>query len=176
MHRRSSLQEPGKGRASLKTGASLIVVPEVPRLPTGCRGLGAPSLRLPDGGPLLLCFSRKLELLCLLSLGPCQLAQPSLQSVGAHISESNPWARQRPETAICPLWVQMSGRREARAGCQLPSGGSAWEGGLGRIIPVLVAELRSHFGEEEGMLGQGASLVSGAPRAVQDRRRLLLWK
>ena len=45
-------------------------------------------------------------------------------------------------TAICPLWVQMSGKREAQAMCQLPGGGPAWDVGLGRIRPVLFIELR----------------------------------
>lgn len=62
--------------------------------------------------------------------GPCKQIQflPAVDRV--QISESNLWALQRPETAICPLWVQMSGRREAEGHVSASQWGLSMGGGI----------------------------------------------
>lgn len=47
--------------------------------------------------------------------------------------------------------------------CQLPSGGSAWEVGLGRIIPVLVTELRFSLWGRGGGAGPGCLIGLRCP-------------
>lgn len=64
-----------------------------------------------------------------------------------------------------------------RAMCQLSSWGSAWEGGLGRIIPVFVIELGfSFWGKEEDIGCSWIHLSPASHMVCQDRQRLLLWK